>query len=173
MVCFNCETRHVYGTHKRNIFCKCLGMVSIHFHEFHQRTDSIALKHITQFVCVYVCVCVVTVLLPNVFLFFSDRKNPQPRKPCRQECSIGKYLHFVFSPAGAMNFRTLITRTTRAVNLFTCSSPDKLEGLTNHSKQQCGKTMNVCFFAVWGFPRGNVSLARNRDRVCISLHASS
>lgn len=77
MVCFNCETRHVYGTHKRNIFCKCLGMVSIHFHEFHQRTDSIALKHITQFVCVCVCVCVVTVLLPNVFSFlFRPEESP-------------------------------------------------------------------------------------------------
>lgn len=76
MVCFNCETRHVYGTHKRNIFCKCLGMVSKHFHEFHQRTDSIALKHITQFVCVCVCVCVVTVLLPNVFFSFQTGRIP-------------------------------------------------------------------------------------------------
>lgn len=100
-------------------------------------------------VCVRVRVCVWSQYYCLMFfLFFSDRKNLQPRKPCRQECSIGKYLHFVFSPAGAMNFRTLITRTTRAVNLFTCSSPDKLEGLTNHSKQQCGKTMNICFFAV-------------------------
>lgn len=123
-------------------------------------------------VCVRVRVCGHSIIA-WCFLFFSDRKNPQPRKPCRQECSIGKYLHFVFSPAGAMNFRTLITRTTRAVNLFTCSSPDKLERLTNQSKQQCGKTMNICFFAVWGFPRGNVSLARNRDRSCISLQASS
>ena len=68
MVCFNCETRHVYGTHKRNIFCKCLGMVSIHFHEFHQRTDSIAR--------VRVCVCVVTVLLPNVFFSFQTGRIP-------------------------------------------------------------------------------------------------
>lgn len=77
MVCFNCETGHVYGTHKRNIFCKCLGMVSIHFHEFHQRTDSIALKHITQFVCVYVCVCVWSQYYCLMFSFlFRPEESP-------------------------------------------------------------------------------------------------
>lgn len=75
MVCFNFETRHVYGTHKRNIFCKCLGMVSIHFHEFHQRTDSIALLSL----CACACVCVWSQYYCLMF-FFSFQTGRIPNR---------------------------------------------------------------------------------------------